>query len=151
VLVAGRVLTLISMPPDSAAGSQAPAQNPCGPVLALDWPEAVLGELVPDGGPDHENLLTNLLAGCAQARARGYVHHLGNDTEPASYAAPVRDFRGVVLAALQLVPRPHEASAATNRHPGEALVATVAALSADLGYEGGALPRHLLPQSRPRR
>jgi len=146
VLIGGRVLTLISMPPASAAGSEAPTRSPCGPALTLDWPEAALRELIPDCASDYHKLL----ADCAEARARGYVHHLGNDAEPASYAAPVRDFRGIVLAAVQLTPRRGEESAASNTPPGEALVAAVMALSADLGFEGEPRPRPLLQQSRPR-
>ena len=140
------MLTLISMPPASAAGSEAPTRSPCGPALTLDWPEAALRELIPDCASDYHKLL----ADCAEARARGYVHHLGNDAEPASYAAPVRDFRGIVLAAVQLTPRRGEESAATNTPAGEALVAAAKALSADLGFEGEPRPRPLLQQSRPR-
>jgi DNA-binding IclR family transcriptional regulator len=115
-------------------------------ALTLDWPKAALRELIPDGASDYHKLL----ADCAEARARGYVHHLGNDAEPASYAAPVRDFRGIVLAAVQLTPRRGEESAASNTPPGEALVAAAMALSADLGFEGEPRPRPLLQQSRPR-
>lgn len=69
-------------------------------------------------------------------RARGYLRHREDDAEPASYAAPVRDFRGVVLAAILLAQRAGEDSADNTTPPGEALLATANALSADLGFEG---------------
>ena len=80
--------------------------------------------------PDH------LLAGCAQARAQGYAHYPEDDAEPARYAAPVRDFKGIVLAAIQLAPRPGEESADDATPPGDAVLATANARSADLGFEG---------------
>jgi len=130
VLVGGRVLTLITLPSDADVGPEAPTQTPCGPVLALDWPQAALRELVPEGATDHETLL----AGCVEARAQGYLHRPGYDAGPSRYAAPVRDLRGVVLAAIQLTQRPGEESA-TDIAPGEALVAAASALSADLGFQ----------------
>jgi len=97
----------------------------------MDWPDAALSELIPDGAvPDH------LLAGCAQVRAQGYVHYPEDDAEPARYAAPVRDFKGIVLAAIQLAPRPGEELADDATSPGDAVLATANALSADLGFEG---------------
>ncbi|HYO19729.1 MAG TPA: helix-turn-helix domain-containing protein, partial [Dermatophilaceae bacterium] len=69
VLIGGQVLTLISLPTDRATGPEEPTQTPCGPVLALDWPERALADLVPDVAPDNNSLL----AGCAAARAQGYV------------------------------------------------------------------------------
>ena len=147
VLAGGRVLTLISVPPDGAAAPEAPGMGPCGPALALDWPPAALGELVRAGAPEYDKLL----AGCAEARERGYVTHLGDGAEPASYAAPVRDFRGIVLAAIQLAPWPGEGSAAINVPAGEALVAAADALSADLGFEDERRPQDGLQHSRPRR
>ena len=109
-----------------------PAKTPCGPVLVLDWPDAALRELRPGGAPDHKTLL----AGCAQARRRGYWHSPENDAEPARYAAPVRDFKGIVLAAIQLALRPGEESTEHATSPGDAVLATANALSADLGFEG---------------
>jgi DNA-binding IclR family transcriptional regulator len=131
VLIGGRVLTLISMPWDVAVEPEAPTHTPCGPVLALDWPEAALRDLVPEGGTEHENLL----AGCVEARARGYLRRPGYDAGQARYAAPVRDLRGIVLAAIQLTQRPGEESA-TETAPGEAVVAAALALSGELGFEG---------------
>jgi DNA-binding IclR family transcriptional regulator len=132
VLIGREVLTLISLPPVRAAGAETPSQTPCGPVLALDWPDAALRELVPDGPSDH----SNLLASCAEARARGYVHFPETDTSPARYAAPVRDFRGIVLAALQLAQRPGEESAGNGTLPWDAVVYEANALSAELGFKG---------------
>jgi Transcriptional regulator len=132
VLIGGQVLTLISLPPVKADGTEAPSQTPCGPVLAMDWPDAALRRLVAEGAPDHHNLI----ASCHEARARGYVHAPENDAEPARYAAPIRDFRGIVLAAIQLSQRPGDDTAATGIAPGTAVVAAAAAMSADLGFEG---------------
>jgi DNA-binding IclR family transcriptional regulator len=127
------VLTLISVPPEKAAGAEALTQTPCGPVRAMDWPDAALSELIPDRAvPDHDNLF----AGAAQARAQGYVHYPEDDAEPARYAAPIRDFKGIVLAAIQPAPRPGEESADNTTSPGDAVLATANALSADLSFEG---------------
>jgi DNA-binding IclR family transcriptional regulator len=133
VLIGGQVLTLIPVPPKKAAGAEALTQTPCGPVLAMDWPDAALSELIPDCAvPDHDNLL----AGCAQARAQGYVHYPEDDAEPARYTAPIRDFKGIALAAIQLAPRPGEESADDATPPGDAVLAAANARSADLGFEG---------------
>jgi DNA-binding IclR family transcriptional regulator len=132
VLVGDEVLTLVSMPPMGTAGAVAPAQTPCGPVLALDWPEAALRHLVSDGPADRDDLP----AKCAEARANGYLHSPETDLEPARLAAPVRDFRGIVLAAIQLALRRGEESPAHGLAPGPAVVSAANALSADLGYRG---------------
>ena len=131
ILIRGKVLTLISMPL-SAARAEVPTETPCGPVLALDWSESALRDLVPTDVSEHENLLASL----ADARASGYVHYPGTDHEPARYAAAVRDFRGVVLAAIQLTERPGEVSASTDISAGHAVVRAASELSADLGFEG---------------
>jgi IclR family KDG regulon transcriptional repressor len=130
VLIGRQVLTLISMPPVDTAGAEAPSQTPCGPVLALDWPDAALRHLVSDGPTWH----SDLLARCVEARAKGYLHSPGTDLEPARYAAPVRDFRGVVLAAIQLAPRTGEEPPATGPSAGDSVLAAANALSADLGF-----------------
>jgi DNA-binding IclR family transcriptional regulator len=137
VLIRGEVVTLISMPPMSAGGPETPSQTPCGPVLALDWPEAALQNLIPSGSADHDQLR----AGRAEAVARGYVHSPETDLEPARYAAPVRDSRGVVLAAIQLAHRRGEEAAASGISPGEAVVTSANALSAELGFPGWPSPR----------
>ncbi len=130
VLIGREVLTLISMPPANTAGAESPSQTPCGPILALDWPETALQHLIGDGATWRDDLL----ARCAEARAQGYVRSPETDLEPARYAAPVRDFRGVVLAAIQLAPRRDEESGETGVSPGEAVTAAANALSADLGF-----------------
>jgi len=132
VLIGGKVLTLISVPPRSTTQADAPTDTPCGPVLALDWSEAALRDLVPTGAPDHDRLLASL----ADARASGYVRFPGTDREPARYAAAVRDFRGIVLAAIQLTERPGERSTPTGIPAEHAVVRAASALSADLGFEG---------------
>ena len=132
VLIGGRVLTLLSLPPERATEAQAPAQTPCGPALALDWPDSALRGLVAQGAPGHDALL----AGCAQGRVRGYVHYPEKGAEPARYAAPVRDFRGIVLAAVELTLRPGQESAANGTPPASAVVSAADALSAELGFTG---------------
>ena len=132
VLIGGRVLTLLSMPPVSNTEVQSLSGTPSGAVLTLDWTESAIAELAPEGTPEHHDLL----AGWAQLRARGYLHSPEGDAEPARYAAPVRDFRGVVLAAVQLAPRPGEHPVVPAADPGEAVVRAANALSADCGFPG---------------
>jgi DNA-binding IclR family transcriptional regulator len=132
VLVGDEVLTLVSMPPMGTAGAEAPSQTPCGPVLALDWPEAALQHLISDRSAQHDGLP----AKCAEARANGYLRSPETDLEPARFAAPVRDFRGIVLAAIQLALRRGEESRANGLAPGPAVRAAADALSAELGYTG---------------
>jgi DNA-binding IclR family transcriptional regulator len=144
VLIGGQVLTLISLPDEWVAGAEGPAHTPCGAVLTLDWPEAVLGDLIPEGDPAHDSLLVSR----AQARARGYVQYPETDTEPARYSAPVRDFRGVVIAAIQLTQRPGEESAAPGASPEEAVTEAASALSADLGPPRMSAAAALMPGSQ---
>jgi DNA-binding IclR family transcriptional regulator len=132
VLIGAKVLTLLSSPPYEAAGAEAPTQTPCGPVLTSDWPDAALRELVSGCAPGH----TNLLASCAKARARGYGYYPGDGAGPARYAAPVRDFRGIVLAAIQLAQGPGQEAAGIGRAPEKAVVLAANALSAALGFQG---------------
>jgi IclR family transcriptional regulator, KDG regulon repressor len=138
VLICGRVLTLISIPPDGAARAESPTRTPCGPVLALDWSTGALRDLVPPGTSktDEPRAYDKLLADCASARTHGYVHDPGTDDEPGRYAAAVRDFRGVVLAAVQLSKRPGERASVNSDPPADAIVGAAIALSADLGFEG---------------
>jgi len=131
VLIGGQVLTLISLPNEWAAGAEAHHRTPCGAVLTLDWPDAALDNLAAHGDFAHAGLLDSR----RQARVRGYVQFPETDTEPARYAAPVRDFRGVLLAAIQLTQRPGEEPAANGAAPGTAVVDAADALSADLGFD----------------
>ena len=131
VLIGKEVLTLICVPPVDITGPEAPSQTPCGPVLVLDWPETAIQSLLAVGPLEHHTLL----ARCAEARASGFAHSPGTDLEPARYAAPVRDLRGVVLAAIQLTPRHGEESPASGIPAGQAVAAAAGALSADLGFE----------------
>jgi len=48
---------------------------------------------------------------------------------------PCRDFRGIVLAAIQLAERPGERPAPTGIPAEQAVVRAASALSADLGFE----------------
>jgi IclR family transcriptional regulator, KDG regulon repressor len=137
VLIGREVLTLISMPAVKVGGAETPSQTPCGPVLALDWPESAIKNLFGLGPLEHHDLL----ASCAEARERGYAHSPGSALEPARYAAPVRDLRGVVLAAIQLAPRDGRESATDSTSAGKAVAGAASDLSADLGFEGPTPPR----------
>lgn len=137
VLIGGQVLTLISVPPTNEVRSVPPTQTPSGPVLALEWSAGALRDLVPSGGTDEESHLAydRLLAGSAHARAYGYVHYPAAEGELARYAAPVRDFRGIVLGAIQLTERPAAGPQRTVLRAEQSLVRAARALSVDLGFE----------------
>lgn len=137
VLIGGQVLTLLSVPPNVAIRSDTPTDTPCGPVLALEWSAGALRDLIPAGTSDDDYQLAydNLLAGATQARADGYVHDPGTAGEPARYAAPVRDFRGIVLAAMELTARPGDRPSPDGNPPEQALLRAASALSAELGFE----------------
>jgi len=64
------------------------------------------------------------------------VYYPGNDAGPARYAAPVRDFRGIVLAAIQLAQEPGEEAAGDVPAPEKAVVLAANAVSAGLGFQG---------------
>lgn len=147
VLIGGQVLTLISVPPSSEIRSAAPTETPSGPVLALEWSDGALRELAPSGPTDDllvkgqqavDSDLTydRLLADAASARTHGYVTYPGSDGEPARHAAPVRDFRGIVLGAIELTERPEDRRAVTEVFAKQSVVVAARALSADLGFEG---------------
>lgn len=138
VLIGGQVLTLISVPPTNEIRSAAPTDTPSGPVLALEWSGGALRELVPSGSTDEDSDLMHdrLLADAAYARTHGYVTYPRSDGEPARCAAPVRDFRGIVLGAIELTERPEHRSAATEVSAEQSVVLAARALSADLGFEG---------------
>jgi len=140
VLISGRVLTLVGVAPgDTAAYQDGPHQDgsaetgarvsatAAGPALLLDWPPDSLDQLL-----DHDEVGAEELAErIDRVRSRGYYSH--SDPRPdgrSGWAAPVRDFRGIVLAAIELTcadPVPSEGIGA--------LRDAAEALSADLGYE----------------
>jgi hypothetical protein len=64
------------------------------------------------------------------------VYYPGNDAEPARYAARVRDFGGIVIAAIQLSQGPGEEAAGNGTAPERAVVLAVHTLSAELGFRG---------------
>jgi DNA-binding IclR family transcriptional regulator len=138
VLIGGQVLTLISVPQSNEVRSAAPTETPSGAALALDWSDGALRDLVPaEGGYNDETLAYDtLLASSAHARAHGYVHFPGAPDEPDRYAAAVRDFRGIVLAALELTERSPHRRGQSGVPPEQAVVRAAAALSAELGFEG---------------
>lgn len=137
VLIGGQVLTLISVPPSNEVRSAPPTETPSGPVLALEWSDGALRDLVPAGDTDEVNNLAydRLLSGSARARAYGYVRYPATEGEPARCAAPVRDFRGIVLGAIELTERPDERRTLTGVSAEKSLVQAARALSADLGFE----------------
>jgi DNA-binding IclR family transcriptional regulator len=140
VVIDGQVMTLASVVPGrrtrSGLRSDLPseqaaltlAETPSGPVLALDWSDAALADEFAEDETSamHEHVRT--------ARREGVVHYPGVDPAEGRYAAPVRDFRGVVVAALQIgtVAQAVPASAAD---PARTVAAAAAELSAALGYE----------------
>lgn len=137
VLIGGQVLTLISVPPSNEVRSAPPTETPSGPVLALEWSDGALRDLVPAGDTDEVNNLAydRLLSGSARARAYGYVRYPATEGEPARCAAPVRDFRGIVLGAIELTERTDERRTLTGVSAEKSLVQAARALSADLGFE----------------
>lgn len=147
VLIGGKVLTLLSVPPLAAPQAESPTETPCGPLLVLDWSQAELRRLVPPGALGHGELLTSL----ADARAHGYLQYPRTGPVPAQYAAAVRDSRGVVLAAIQLTERSGTdgdvrslQSPTAGVLPWRAVVEAAGALSYDLGFVDG--PRPVSPQ-----
>lgn len=127
VLIGGRVLTLVVVPPGHAAAyPEASAEagirvttTAAGPALLLDWPTDSLDQL-----PGHADA-ADLAERIDLVRVRGYASQTDGRT---GWAAPVRDFRGIVLAAIELAGPLDDADPAT-------LCAAADALSADLGYE----------------
>jgi DNA-binding IclR family transcriptional regulator len=137
VLIGGQVLTLISVvpgrtpPPELPNGQAALAltETPCGPALMLDWSPAALSDALPDSEQDQRLMRKHL----AHAHRHGFVRY--DDGEPGHrYAAAVRDFRGVVLAAIQLGTAEHRLPPAAP-DPAQAIVRAAADLSMDLGFE----------------
>ena len=66
---------------------------------------------------------------------RDSVHYPATEGVPARYAAPVRDFRGIVLAAIQLAEGAGEQPPRTGIPVEQAVVHAARDLSADLGFE----------------
>jgi DNA-binding IclR family transcriptional regulator len=118
--------------------------TPRGAALALDWSDGALRDLVPaqaghndDAENEDERLAYDtLLASSTHARAHGYVQFPGVRGEPARYAAAVRDFRGIVLAALELTERSAHSRGRSSVPPEQAVVRAAGALSSELGFEG---------------
>lgn len=137
VLIGGQVLPLITVTPGSTARADALTDasaepllsTPSGPALILDWSDAALAALAPVdvGGP-------RTLAGhLSHVRQEGYVRF----DDPLRVAAPVRDFRSIVLGAIELG-RPPDADPlepGTAELIGAAVRDAAAELSRDLGYE----------------
>jgi DNA-binding IclR family transcriptional regulator len=148
VLIGGRVLTLVVVPPGRAAaypeGSVEAGvrvtTTAAGPVLLLDWPTDSLDQLLGHAEPTAPlagSLRTAPLAGSLRTDATDLAERIdlvrvrGYASQPdgrAGWAAPVRDFRGIVLAAIEVAGPPDALDPA-------ALCTAAEALSADLGYE----------------
>jgi len=137
VLIGGQVLTLLSVPSSNEIRSALPSETPSGPVLALEWSDNALRDLVPPtlSDEDRARVLERLLADTAHARAHGFVHRPGSEGEPDRYAAPVRDFRGIVLGAIQLTEPSVEGPAPASVPAEKSVVRAARALSADLGFD----------------
>lgn len=142
VLIGGQVLSLLAVAPGSTERSDSVTEGEAtaitataaGPALVLDWPDIALRDLLM---PD-EHAYHAVLARIEHARRHRYVVF---DEQPSGagreYAAAVRDFRGIVLGAIELswpadddAASGHDASAVS-----ASLVHSAAALSGDLGYD----------------
>jgi DNA-binding IclR family transcriptional regulator len=143
VLIGGQVLSLLAVAPGSTERSDSMTEGEAvaitataaGPALVLDWPDIALRDLLM---PD-EHAYHAVLGHIEHARRHRYVA-FGEQPGAAAvpgYAAAVRDFRGIVLAAIELS-WPAEEDAAIG-HDASAvsasLVHSAAALSGDLGYD----------------
>jgi DNA-binding IclR family transcriptional regulator len=142
VLIGGQVLSLLAVAPGSTELSspvtegeaEAITATAAGPALVLDWPDIALRDLLLPDEHAYHVVVTHI----EHARHHRYVVF---DERPGaaelSYAAAVRDFRGIVLGAIELgwpagddVTSAHDAAAVS-----ASLVHAAAALSDDLGYD----------------
>jgi DNA-binding IclR family transcriptional regulator len=138
VLIGGQVLTLAVVAPGqtlyqdgSAEAGVAVTDTAAGPALLLDWPPDSLEQL---------GAAEDLGERVDRVRSRGYVvHHDRSSAGRSGVAAPVRDFRGIVLAAVELASPDAPPDGAVEAEPVPDLIAAVraaaAGLSGDLGHE----------------
>lgn len=129
VLIGGQVITLITTEPGRSGVKEqeepavAVTASAAGTVLVLDWQAAGAPRI--DATPAERDALAERFG---KALLYGYaMFDYGHET---GFAAPVRDFRGVVLAAIELY--------SANGDPderGRAAVAAARTLSQDLGYD----------------
>lgn len=141
VLVGSQVLRLLCVAPGSTERLDAFADGEAlevtataaGPALLLDWPDIALRDLLSADETVHHEVLGHV----EHARRHRYVA-LVTAAGQTSYASAVRDFRGIVLAAVELaIAEPTEARPA-GHDPASinaALVHAAATLSSDLGYD----------------
>jgi DNA-binding IclR family transcriptional regulator len=138
VLIGGQVLTLVMITPgrtlqeNSSAEAGVPVTaTSAGSALLLDWPPDTLDQLgVGDGFGEQVE----------RVRSRGHAVHQDTDGSGRSgVAAPIRDFRGIVLAAIELAVADDGAAPA----PGvvAAVRAAADALSRDLGHDAAVVTR----------
>lgn len=162
VLRGTQVLTLLTQSPPHAvqtvawAGSLVPAHNTSsGRALLIDLEPDELARLFTgvafgEGGPNAPRDVAELCERIAAARRAGYVI-VDEEFEPGlvAAAAPVRDFRGGVIAALN-VSAPKFRLGGRLPLAGQAIKAAADELSAQLGWDS-ARPRSLAAGSRARR
>jgi DNA-binding IclR family transcriptional regulator len=138
VLIGGQVLTLVILTPgrtlqeNSAAEAGVPVTaSAAGSALLLDWPPDTLDQLgVGDGFGEQVE----------RVRSRGYSIHQDTDgTGRSGLAAPIRDFRGIVLAAIELAAG--DDGAAPEAGVVAAVRAAADALSRDLGHDAAVATR----------
>lgn len=130
VLVDGQVRTVLSVAPGGSGqldGVDPLAALPvsgcaAGAALVVDWVDGVEG--VPVGGPEQRERIDTIRT----------VGHVAVTSGRAGVAAPVRDFRGTVVAAVELAPDLHG-----NVDGGEQVERVAGALSSDLGFEPSAM------------
>lgn len=137
VLADAQVLTLLTATAGSteylAASGHGTAitATAAGPALVLDWPEIALRDLSLPDEPGYHDLLAHV----EHARRHRYVT-LSEPAGATSYAAAVRDFRGIVLGAIELRwPAAADAPPYDPSALSASLVHAAAALSSDLGFD----------------
>ena len=159
MLRGAQVLTLLTQSPPHAvqtvawAGSLVPAHNTSsGRALLIDLEPDELARLFAgvafgEGGPNAPRDVAELCERIAVARRAGYVM-VDEEFEPGlvAAAAPVRDFRGGVIAALN-VSAPKFRLGGRLPLAGQAIKAAADELSARLGWDS-ARPRSLAAGSR---
>ena len=154
VLAGAEVLTLVSEPSPSAvraadwAGRRAPAYcTSSGRVLLFDHSKALLDELfaareLPPRGLGTPRDVTELHRRIAAARVKGYAV-ADQEFEPGlvGVAAPVRDFRGRVVAAVNVSGPKFRVGAQLEAVGGPEVEQAAAELSRQLGWDPDRAPR----------
>jgi len=121
--------------PGESAGATAAegddvASTPAGPALLLDWPPEAIDQILSVSDESTRTLAEQI----ESLRRHGFA--TGTDPDRPSWAVPVRDFRGVVLAAVELTPLGEVDEAAERAHL-TALTEVGRQIGAQLGFDTG--------------